>query len=175
MLLTFQDDYLICYGNSTQISAVAIGGIPPLTYNWNNGLPDTSSHTVSPLTTTNYTIAIIDANGCTNSDSLTVTVNPQLNISGNGVTICQGETVSLAVTPSGGNGGPYYITWDDGSTSTAETVIPADSSVLTISPTVTTNYTVTLSDSCSTDEAISLTVNVGDAPIPGFYATVTNT
>ncbi|MES2800361.1 MAG: PKD domain-containing protein [Bacteroidota bacterium] len=64
-------DVAICLGASTTLTAS--GGT---TYSWNNGLGAGASHSVSPATTTTYTVNGTDVNGCLGSDQVQVTVNP---------------------------------------------------------------------------------------------------
>ena len=68
-------DEKICEGDSTFISAVASGGIgAPYIYNWNNGIPDTSSYYVKPTDTTDYILNLSD--GCESPAALaSVVVN----------------------------------------------------------------------------------------------------
>ncbi|MBL4658310.1 MAG: T9SS type A sorting domain-containing protein [Flavobacteriales bacterium] len=166
ILFISQDDALICYGSSTQISATATGGTGTYTFIWDNGLGNGSSHVVSPSLITVYTVAVQDANGCTAPDqSLTISVNPPLTTSVTGDTICEGDNGVLTVSASGGNGGPYYYTWlNDGSTN----------SFITVSPTITTAYTVVASDGCSIDDTTSVTVVVETCTGINNYADALN-
>lgn len=66
----------ICTGSSATLTAVAIGGTAPYTFNWSNGLGSGDSKTVSPASTTAYGITVTAANSCTSSTSVTVTVTP---------------------------------------------------------------------------------------------------
>jgi hypothetical protein len=86
---------IICTGSSTTLTAN--GGT---SYIWSNG-SNTASATVSPTTTSNYTVTVTDANGCKASTGITVTVNPLPKpvITGN-KEICQNECTTL--TASGG-------------------------------------------------------------------------
>lgn len=68
-------DAEICLGESTEISAVVTGGIPPINYSWSEGLSDMSNHIVSPTESTDYYITVTDSIGCTDHDSLTIHVN----------------------------------------------------------------------------------------------------
>lgn len=67
----------ICAGQSTQITATGFGGTLPYTYSWTpNVFVGGGPHTVSPATTTFYTVDITDANGCSPSPKIiTVDVN----------------------------------------------------------------------------------------------------
>lgn len=62
------------YGSqSVTLTATANNGTPGYTYSWSNGAT-TASTTVSPVSTTVYTVTITDANGCTYSQSQTIKV-----------------------------------------------------------------------------------------------------
>jgi gliding motility-associated-like protein len=72
---------------------VIIGGNPTcvngVTYHWSppTNLSDTANTnpSVSPLVTTTYTVSVTDINGCTGSDTIQITVLPQLSFA-NGIT-----------------------------------------------------------------------------------------
>ncbi|HUN16071.1 MAG TPA: SdrD B-like domain-containing protein, partial [Saprospiraceae bacterium] len=68
------NDTTICSGRSTTITATATNGLAPLKYEWSNGLGLGQSKTVSPVLTTTYTVTITDANGCTATDNVIITV-----------------------------------------------------------------------------------------------------
>ncbi|NGF75261.1 hypothetical protein G5B10_05175, partial [Fluviicola sp. SGL-29] len=143
------NDVAICIGGSTPISAT--GGS---TYSWNNGLGSGASHTVSPTTTTTYTVTGTDANGCVNTDQVIVTVNPLPTIvASNDVAICIGGS-----TPVFATGGSTY-SWNNGLGSGASH---------TVSPTATTTYTVTGTDAngCVNTDQVIVTVN----PLPAIVA-----
>jgi hypothetical protein len=64
--LTTSNDTTLC-GGSANIWVQASGGVPPLTYNWNNGLGSVTSATVSPTVTTTYVVTVTDLCGSTNT------------------------------------------------------------------------------------------------------------
>src|SRR5258708_15450714 len=106
-----------------------------------------ATRVVSPASTTNYSVSCLsDANGCpagTLSGSATVTVlaHPTASVSGGG-TICSGSSATIQAALTGAQ--PWTVTWSDGAVQSGLTNSPASRSV---SPTSTTNYTVTaLSD-----------------------------
>ena len=142
----------ICSGTSVSIQA-ALNGSQPYTVTWSDGLVqnNVSSNSVmrivSPTLTTNYTvIALSDSTGCsagTLSGSALVAVNPlpTARVSGGG-TICSGTSVSIQASLTGTQ--PYTVTWSDG---TVQNNVSSNSVTRIVSPTVTSNYTVTaLSD-----------------------------
>ena len=73
-------DREIIAGGSVVIggSPTVLDGTPPYTYSWSptTGLNDTSiaNPTASPAVNTTYNVTVIDSNGCTDSDFMTVTV-----------------------------------------------------------------------------------------------------
>ncbi len=131
-------DTIICQGD--QITLSGAGGI---SYTWNNGVVDGSTFT--PTATTTYTVTGSDANTCTNTAQLTITVNPlpTINITGNSI-LCTGDSTTL--TASGGN---TYV-WNTTATTTA----------INVNPTTTTTYNVTGTDGngCSNTNQITITV-----------------
>ncbi|MCT4560697.1 MAG: gliding motility-associated C-terminal domain-containing protein [Crocinitomicaceae bacterium] len=105
---TFNFNPIQCFGGTTTIHSTVSGGTQPYSYIW-NGQPNGSS-----LSTTagNYTLQIIDANGCVLADNVSVTQPPQINASlPNGITVCAGTNTTLTVNPSGGTPG-YTYTWN---------------------------------------------------------------
>ncbi|MCH2198140.1 MAG: FG-GAP-like repeat-containing protein, partial [Flavobacteriales bacterium] len=69
----------ICEGESTTLTASATGS-GPFNYLWDSGLGMGESHTVSPIPSAyanenfTYNVTVTDANGCTDTDQVTVTV-----------------------------------------------------------------------------------------------------
>lgn len=100
------NDVDICIGD--QVTVTATGG---LSYTWDNGLGAGASQTVSPSNTTTYTVTGMDANGCTATDAVMVTVHalPLVN-AGADLTVCDGEQIVLS-----GQGASTYA-WDNGVT-----------------------------------------------------------
>ena len=136
-------------------SPFCIGGRDTLTtgvgtsYAWNTGA-NTISIIVAPTITTKYSVTVTGANGCTANDTVTVRVNPLPT-----------PTISLsAQICSGGNdtliagGGSHYV-WNN--TSNSDTLI--------VSPTATTTYSVTVTDSNSCSTTTSKTVIVNPLPV----------
>lgn len=126
----------VCRGNSYTLTPTGAN-----TYTFSGG-----NSVVSPVTTTNYTIAGTSANGCTNTAVATVSVNASPTIAANGGTICSGE--SFTITPSGANSYSYS----------------GGSNV--VSPASTSSYSVTGTSSlgCSGSNTMVVTVSVKASP-----------
>ncbi len=118
----------ICVGGNTTISANASGGSSPYTYVWDNGLGNSISHNISPLTTTTYTVTVTSSTGCTSTAQVTITVNycaedcnDGIDNDGDGLIDCDDPDcgLSLAATPTdascGNNDGQVTITASGGS------------------------------------------------------------
>ncbi len=70
-----------------------------VTYVWNTGAT-TPSVTLSPNTTTTYTVVGTDANTCSSFTTATITVHPALVLTiGGNTPICQGATLNLTTSP----------------------------------------------------------------------------
>ncbi len=139
-------DTTICLSTSAVIGAQATGGNGSYSYAWNSGLIGNGPHTVAPAVTTDYQVVATDFLGCTSpADLATVTVHPPLSVAASGPdSICISAAATLNAAPSGGNGGPYTLLWEEvgvgpvGS-GTSITVAPGNAS---------TWYEVTLTDNC---------------------------
>ncbi len=142
----------ICQGQSTVLTAT--GGT---SYTWDNGLGAGNDLSASPSTTTTYNVIGTDANGCTNTASVSVTVNPNVPVdAGVDQSICIGDPVTLTAT------GTPTLSWDNGvSNGTAFT------------PSTTTTYTVTgtSANGCVTTDQVTVTVNA----LPNINAGVDQT
>jgi len=152
----------ICIGQSSNLTSNPTGGTGPYTYLWTNGAT-TQNTSVSPLTTTTYTVQVTDANGCNINGSVTVNVNPPLTggTSASPSTICAGSSTTLTATASGGDGGPYNFTWVPG----------GSGQTINVNPTNTTTYVVTISDGCGPNITSTVTVTVNPNPNVTFSTT----
>lgn len=122
------NQFVICKGNSTVLT-----GNGASTYTWNSAIV-TPSITVSPTITSSYTVEGTNSFGCTNQTVATVTVTnnslPVISVSGPSLS-CSGQNISLA-----SNGASTY-TWQPGG---------MNGFLVSVSPAITTVYTVTGTD-----------------------------
>ncbi len=137
--ITVGTEDTICQGDNAQL--FASGGT---TYLWSTG--DTASIiTVSPTATTTYYVTVSD-NLCSQIGSVTIYVSDLPTVdAGQDQTICNNDSVTLSAT---GNGISYL--WSTGD-STAS---------ITVHPTTTTTYIVTVSNmnGCSASDDVTVTV-----------------
>jgi hypothetical protein len=135
----------ICSGNS--FTMVPSGGV---TYNYQGG-----SNVVNPIISSQYTVAGTDNNGCTGFATATVVIETSPKISVNSGTICQGS--SFTIVPSGGSS--YNI----------------QGGKAIVSPTTSTNYTVTGKSSagCAVANYVTCTVKVNLGPRMPYPSTIT--
>jgi hypothetical protein len=132
----------VCIGKTATLSVLGAS-----TYSWSNSALG-SSITVSPLSNTNYTVTGTSSLGCTNTKSISLVAiaSPTLlaiNASTNN--ICPSTSVSLNVS------GTIAYVWSNG----------ASASGITVTPIITTNYSVTGTNSlgCTDTKSISIVVN----------------
>lgn len=138
----------VCTGTS-----VTLSGTGATSYSWTGGISDGVPFT--PASTTSYVVTGTDAFGCTNSATVTITVNPLPTVSSSAApstTVCQGTMVTLT-----GSGASSYA-WSGGV-----------SDGVPFSASVTTTYTVTGTDvnGCTGTSTQTITVN----PAPTVTAT----
>jgi len=146
-------DKTICSGSSTTLSATGAS-----TYSWSlaTGLSCTAcaSPTASPSTTTSYVVTGTDANGCTNKDTISVKVNSLPAVSaGPDKAACNGTSVSLTAT------GASTYSWSP-ATGLSCTACASP----TATPTITTSYVVTGTDTNGCVKTDTVLVNVGALP-----------
>jgi gliding motility-associated-like protein len=149
----------ICIGQSSQVYGAASGGTPTYTYTWNPAFTEPGPiYTVSPTSTTVYTVTSVDQNGClSNTETATVFVNPQINVIATDTSVCSGKSVPISATATGGTGGPYTYSWSNGSSSQTQTVTPAGLGNV--------NYIVTANDiGCSIAVKDTSTVRINPLP-----------
>ncbi len=167
------DDNLIgtCPTSVAHLEATAAGGEPGYTYHWTpaTGLsdPDSRTPTAKPASTTTYTVTVTDANGCQATASVTVNVADPLivTVSADDYNIgtCPTSEAHLQAVVSGGEPGYTYL-W-----SPATSLDDATIANPRAKPSVTTTYTVLVTDQNGCTATASLTITVA----PELKATAT--
>lgn len=151
----------ICPGDPATLSATftEYPDIHPESYLWSTG-ETTETITVNPLESSTYTLTVTFDNGCDNKDTVRVKVTelelPE--ISGTSV-VCQGYPATLTATHPTSNS----FHWSNGQ----------NGATITVTPQVTTLYTVsaTMEGNCTVID--TFTVTVLPLPTPSFVANPT--
>jgi gliding motility-associated-like protein len=131
-----------------------------VSYMWNPGAISNSSIVVTPSTTTVYTVVGTSSLGCTTSATVNLKVNPSPTVSATAsqTSICAGATTTLSAN------GAFSYTWNPGALT---------GSVVAVSPSVTTTYTLTGNNGlgCIDNSTISINVNA----LPSLSITTSST
>ncbi|HXB39268.1 MAG TPA: PKD domain-containing protein [Bacteroidia bacterium] len=154
--------FSICNGQPAIITASASGGNgAPFGYSWNTGAT-TSSITVTPVANTTYTVTATDSKGCPSApDTATINVLPLLAVTvTSNDTVCAGGAATLTATVQNAHGNVTYV-WNPGNLS---------SNPVTVHPTVSTVYTLTVTDGCPTPVTATGQVIVTPIPVISFGA-----
>jgi hypothetical protein len=122
-------DREICQGTQTNLF------VQPgySSYLWSTG-QTTNEIEVSPLSDKTYTVTVTDANGCTGTQEAQVIVKDFIEFTLDNKEICPGEYTKIGINQSNDVYASYL--WNDGSTTSEKSV----------SPSSTTNYTLTVED-----------------------------
>ncbi|MDX5346820.1 MAG: PKD domain-containing protein, partial [Hymenobacteraceae bacterium] len=118
------------------------------TYLWSTGA---TTQTVTVSATGTYMVTVTNASGCSNTDTISVTINsaPVVNL-GNDTTICAGTTLTL----DAGNAGATYL-WSNNSTAQTLAVTTAG-----------TYWVDVTANGCTTRDSVVVSVN--PLPIASF-------
>jgi len=131
-------DFTACAGSNITLTATGA-----TTYSWDNSVVNGTPFAINATTT--YTVTGTDANGCVDTDEVTVTVSgtaPTAN-AGPDQTVCSGSSVSLTATGTG------TFSWDNGVSQAAPFVV-----------TTTTTYTVTVDNGvCTNTDQVTIFVD----------------
>lgn len=134
----------VCLG-----SPLTLTGSGANQYTWSGSVQNNIPFT--PSSTATYTVIGTDANGCQNSDSITVSVLPipQLSISPTDTIICFGDSVSITTQ------GASTYTWNPNSD-----LFQISYNSVSAFPPITTNYLVTGTDAMGCSATIQAQIQV---------------
>ncbi len=136
---------LLCSGSETgSIELTVNGGTGSYTYNWSNG---STEQNLSNLAEDDYTVIVVDANGCSTTGTYSINSPATLIIEASMTSInCFGdENGSIDLTVTGGTE-PYSFNWSNGSTEQNPTGLAAG------------DYTIVITDAnnCSLTETYTI-------------------
>jgi len=144
-------DQAVCNGDT-----VTLNGTGATTYIWDNGVTDGTAFT--PSATSTYTVTGTDANNCTATDQVDITVNNLPTVSaGTDQAVCQGSSVILNAS------GAITYSWNNGVLNGVDFI-----------PTSTAIYTVigTGNNGCTATDSLDITVNALPTVVAGPGQTV---
>jgi len=138
-----------CLSSNGDATATPSGGTPGFTYLWNNGQ---TTQTATGLSAGNHTVTVTDLNGCTQTETVTITqANNTLSVSTTstpaGCTVSNGTA-----TANASNGTPgYTYLWSNSQTTQTATGLAVG------------NYTTTVTDAngCTQAQVVSVTQTSG--------------
>jgi gliding motility-associated-like protein len=115
-----------CFGTATgTVTAAGTGGTAPYTYLWPT-LASTLS-TVPNVAVNDYSCIVTDANGCSITQSITVTEPTPIALTSTVTSAnCNQPNGSATVTATGGASGAYTYFWSAGSTTAIQTGVAAN-------------------------------------------------
>ena len=134
------------------IDVVVSGGYPIYEFQWSAVSDTDESISVTPFSTTNYSVLVTDACGFTATASSMVSISYQpIQVSVANVAVCNGDDALLESVVSGGIGDFTYL-WDGGGTDPTYNVMPS----------TTTTVELQVTDSCGISESTSAVVTVDE-------------
>lgn len=156
-------DVARCLNQSVALGGgLTFTGQAPVSFNWSGTVNDVQNPTFAATAAMagTYTVTITDANGCSASDQIVLTVNPLPTVNaGADISICPGTPTNLCATANSANGAISLYLWQGGPMTQCRTVSPTT----TPSP-----YSITVTDAagCQASDAVQVTV----LPVPGANA-----
>ncbi len=141
------DDNVSCNGgNDGEATASAMGGTTAYTYAWSNAA---TTANITGLAAGTYSVTVTDANGCTDSASVTIT-EPAVLVAATAVddnVSCNGGNDGEATASATGGTTTYSFAWSSGATSATASNLAAGT------------YTVTVTDAngCTDTETVTIT------------------
>ncbi len=151
---------LSCVGsNDGEITPTVSGGSGSYNYLWTPGGQTTAQ--LPSIGAGTYTLLVTDANGCTNTEDITISDPPAISLSFNQLNpvSCNGEAdADVEVTVSNGNG-PFTYSWENGQTSAQLSDVVAGTYSLTVQDifACTAIDSVTISEPDLLDVALNIT------------------
>ena len=141
---------VLCAGETTgSITASAGGSTPPYQYQVNNG-PFQNSGVFAFLASGQYTITAMDAAGCENSLTVTITEPASLEVSvPTTITLCLEDSVELVSTVSGGVPG-YTYAWSTGESNPSIWVQGVQNEIILLS--------ITDANGCEKDASVGIEI-----------------
>lgn len=143
-------------GNNGSMCVTVTGGTAPYSYQWSNGA---STSCIQNLTAGTYCVTVTDGNGSSASCCYVVTQPPAISISSKSNTpVCEGFSVNLSSSATGGTGAYTYI-WSGPGSYTSTNANPTIASATSGNGGV---YSVTVTDAhgCKASSSSAVTITI---------------
>jgi len=171
------DRHLDCHVRRATLKGIVTGGRPPFTYEWTNsaGAVVETSDELTVDAPDAYTLTVTGANGCSASDSITVTQDiesPVVDAGPDRRLTCATPAVTLNATVSGGRE-PYAFVWQDDSGTTvacAESIVVSEPGTYVVA--------VVGANGCCASDEVTVTQDIAPPVVdagPDRELTCTNT
>jgi gliding motility-associated-like protein len=144
----------LCNNNCNGIAlSTPVNATAPLSFTWTN-IPPSFTNSATALCAGTYSVFVSDANGCRDTQQVTLLNPPLLNISISSLPAsCGSNNGSVTVNPSGGTPG-YSFVWNPIALGTSSIVNNVGAGI----------YTVTVTDSQGCTNTAPVTVNNSNGP-----------
>jgi len=160
LLASISEPKIICKDSTGNLIAGATGGTPPYKYAWSSG-STSGIATITATGTNNYSVIVTDANGCTASADIILQYGPSFAVEIDGKkSVCVGASTTLCANAIGAIDGVSYLWQPVNTTNNCITVVPTGSSM----------YTVTVVDGCGSTTTAALSVSANPSPAISMYA-----
>ncbi|MCT4581845.1 MAG: T9SS type A sorting domain-containing protein [Flavobacteriales bacterium] len=154
-------DDTVCLGSSSIVSVSHNAGVNA-SYQWNNGLSNIQSHTVTPTTTTTYSVIVTDSYGCedTSATTIYVEITPSVSLSQSQLQACIGDSIQLTAY-----GATNYI-WSTGDTTDVMNYVAIGNETITV-----TGY----NGQCSNNEQMVIVIKPSPTAVASSNSSSINT
>lgn len=154
LIAIIEAEHINCAGDPTGIaSAIVEGGTYPMSFSWSNGM---RYQMINNLFAGDYTVQVVDANGCTAYNSVTINQNPLLQVSMQTTdVICAGDSTGQIFIDTLYGFGSLSYTWSNDLWNGQDTIRNVAAG----------NYSVTVVDGCETAVIVPITINELHAPL----------
>ncbi len=116
------DQAFVCFGQSdAEVMALVSGAIGNVNYSWNTA-PVQTSQTATGLGIGTYIVSVIDQNNCEDSDTVVVSMIPQITLAVSGTdSLCLGINTGTAMVSANGGVGTFQYAWNTSPVQTSAT------------------------------------------------------
>ncbi len=148
-----------CFGQSTGTATLSSsGGLSPYTYSWSGNSSTTA--TATGLSAGTYTITVTDANGCTGTQTISLSQPSSINLQTSSISANCNQSNGIAGVTAGGGTGAFTYSWNPGGqTNAAATGLSAGSYTITVTDNNGCTKTVAVAVGSSSGGSVNITAS----------------